>query len=223
MVIWLPTLIAVGCAIFAYRIWRRWQAAARAAFVRRYTLPKGIFDKLRARHPGLTTKDCQLVAHALRQFFLAYIQGGFRPVAMPSQVADDLWHEFILHTRSYEQFCARAFGRFLHHTPAAQLGSVTAQDEGLRRCWRLACQEDGIHPQRPTRVPLLFAIDGKLAIPGGFLYAPDCNRLGRVGKDGRPVHCGSDLAGGSTDGDSGDSSSADDGDSGCSGGGCGGD
>ena len=31
---------------------------------------------------------------------------------MPSQVTDDLWHEFILYTRNYEDFCRRAFGRF---------------------------------------------------------------------------------------------------------------
>lgn len=222
MIVWLPTLIAGGCAIFAYRSWRRSRAAARADFVRRYMLPKGTFDKLRARYPSLTIKECQLVAQALRQFFLAYVTGGFRPVSMPSQVVDALWHEFILHTRTYDHFCTRAFGRFMHHTPASVLGSVAIQDEGLRRCWRLACRQEGIDPASPTRVPLLFAIDRKLQIPGGFLYVADCKRLGRTDADGRPVHCGGALG---SDGGAGEGTDADgdgDGDSGCSGG-CGGD
>ena len=162
----------------------------------------------------------------MRQFFLAYLKGGFKSVSMPSQIADDLWHELILYTKVYERFCSKAFGRFMHHTPAAVLGSVAAQDEGLRRCWRLVCQEEGINPKKPTRVPLLFAVDGKLNIPGGFRYVADCNRLGRTDKDGRPVHCGGDIAASCGSGDGGMfdglGSSNCSGDSGCSGGGCGG-
>ena len=35
---------------------------------------------------------------------------------------DDMWHVFLLHTRDYADFCARYFGRFIHHypTPTAQ-------------------------------------------------------------------------------------------------------
>ena len=187
-------------------------------------------------------KDCVLVARGLRQFFLAHLHSGRKFVSMPSQVVDDLWHEFILYTRTYERFCQQAFGRFMHHTPAAVLGSVDGQNAGLRRCWRYACREEGINPGKPTRLPLLFAIDGKLNIEGGFRYALDCQALGRVDAQGRPVHCGGDFGpgcgtgsggdGGGRDGDgsggagdhghgnSGDAGSAG-GDSGCSGG-CGG-
>lgn len=52
----------------------------------------------------------------LKQFFAAYLTGGGRPVSMPSQIVDDLWHEFILYTRDYQKFCRWAFGRLLHHT-----------------------------------------------------------------------------------------------------------
>src|SRR5688500_15066029 len=99
-------------------MWLGWNAARRAEFIRIEPLPKGLDEKLRAHHPALSQKDCQLVAQGLRQFFLAYLKGGRKTVSMPSQVVDDLWHEFILHTRGYESFCRRAFGGFLHHTPA---------------------------------------------------------------------------------------------------------
>ncbi len=65
---------------------------------------------------------------------------------MPSQVVDDAWHEFILSTRIYGDFCRRAFGYFLHHTPAEAMATPT------------------------------FAIDGLLNIPGGFTYRLHCDR-----------------------------------------------
>jgi hypothetical protein len=54
-------------------------------------------------------------------------------------VADDLWHEFILYTKNYEQFCRKAFGRFLHHTPAAVLSKGQQGNAGIRRTWFYAC------------------------------------------------------------------------------------
>lgn len=217
-------VLAVICAV----LWQRQLALRRAAFIRRFELPKGLFDKLRAHHPALTEKDCRLVAQGLRQFFLAYLQSGRKYVSMPSRVADDLWHEFILYTKSYDAFCRRAFGRFLHHTPAVVLGDARQSNEGIRRCWRHACLEENIDPRTPTRLPLLFALDGKLNVSGGFRYVADCSSLRRAGGSGNGgsgvIHCGGDLSGAGADGATGGidgGSDADSGDGGC-GGGCGG-
>lgn len=222
---------ALGSAAIAAIFWLRQLALRREAFIRSAELPRGLFDKLQARHPQLTLKDCQLVAHALRQFFLAYLKGGRRFVSMPSQVVDDLWHEFILHTRHYERFCKSAFGGFLHHTPAVALGRSRDRNEGLRRCWWHVCREENINPRAPTRLPLLFALDAKLAIPGGFSYVPDCSGVRRddAGGGGSAAYCcgdfSSDSVDGSTDGfgDGGPvgGSSDADGGPGCGGGGCG--
>ena len=35
----------------------------------------------------------------------------------PTADADRAWHEFILFTRDYEQYCQECFGRFIHHEP----------------------------------------------------------------------------------------------------------
>jgi hypothetical protein len=115
--------------------WQRQLSLKREAFIRSFNLPQGLFDRLQKRHPGLGLKECQLVAHGLRQFFLAHLKSGRRYVSMPSQIADDLWHEFILFTKNYDAFCRRAFGGFLHHTPAIALGSARQSNAGLRRCW----------------------------------------------------------------------------------------
>lgn len=213
----------------ALALWRRQAALQRLAYIRGFELPKGLFDRLRKRRPGLTLKECQLVAHALRQFFLAYALGGRKFVAMPSQVVDDLWHEFILYTKSYQAFCRQAFGGFLHHTPAVVLGSDRQVNAGLRRCWWHACREENIDPRNPSRLPLLFAIDAKLNVEDGFRYVPDCQSVRREprGGSGGAVHCGGDFGSASVDGGTdgfggADGASGGDGD-GCGGGGCGGD
>src|SRR5262249_14599782 len=83
-------VVAVLAAVATY-CWNRWRRLARAEFIRHYTFPHGLFDKVHTKRPELEKKDLQLVAHALRQFFLAYLNGGRRYVSMPSQVVDDLW------------------------------------------------------------------------------------------------------------------------------------
>ncbi len=75
-------------------LWARMRNGARADFIRSYMFPPGLLDRFSIHHPNLALKDRQLVAHALRQFFIAYLKSGHKFVSMPSQVADDLWHEF---------------------------------------------------------------------------------------------------------------------------------
>ncbi|MFO1340081.1 MAG: hypothetical protein U1F53_17950 [Burkholderiaceae bacterium] len=246
-----PTL-ALGLALCAAGggaawLWRRQRAWQREAYIREAPLPRGLYDALRKRRPELSLKDCQLVGNALRQFFLAHLKSGRRYVSMPSQVADDLWHEFILYTRLYEQFCQRAFGRFLHHTPAVVLsGQARQANAGLRRCWWYACLAENINPRRATRLPLLFALDAKLGVAGGFRYVLDCHatRRERADDGGTVVYCGGDFGnpsvdgstdgfgtdasgwgiGGGSDGAGGGDAGGDGGDGGggCGGGGCGG-
>ena len=232
----LAALALVVYTVFAHR----YTLMRREAFIRHVEFPPGLFLKLRAKHPQLSVKECQLVAHGLRQFFLAHLLSGRRFVAMPSEVVDDLWHEFILDTRHYEVFCRRAFGQFLHHSPAVVLaGGQKQQNEGLRRCWWYACKDENINPRAPTRLPLLFALDAKLNIPGGFRYVPDCTGVRRAddsGISGATAYCGGEFANASYDGGTagfgdggsdgaaaGDgTASSDGGGGGCGGGGCGG-
>lgn len=229
----LPLFIASLVLITILAImWNMLRKARRAEYIRTYVLPEGLFDRLRKRRPELTLKDCQLVSHALRQFFLAYLKSGCKFVSMPSQVADDLWHELILYTKNYDLFCRRAFGRFLHHTPAVVLSAAQQNNAGLRRCWWFTCREENINPRDPTRLPLLFALDAKLNVPDGFHYVADCSSVRRKssGSDsGGAVYCGGDFSSTSFDGGTegfADASSSDGGgwgdSGGCGGGGCGG-
>ena len=227
-------------AVFAYLYAQAGMLALkRAEYIRTYAFPKGLFQKLTERHPEMEPRNAALVLRGLRQFFLGCLKARGRYVSMPSQVADDLWHEFILHTREYSAFCQKAFGGYMHHTPSAVLGPDRKTNEGLRRIWWWACKDENINPARPARLPLLFALDAKLGVANGFVYTPDCSVLRRNGKgsdycagdfsdsgvDGSTSGFGSsDNASGTWDSLAGDSGSGGDssGGSGCGGGGCGG-
>ena len=222
-------IVAFVVVAITLSLWINYRRLKREAYIRAYIFPKGLFVKLRAKHPTLSIKDCELVARGLRKFFLVYLRGNRKPVAMPSQVVDDLWHEFILYTRNYEQFNQKAFGRFLHHTPAAVMGKDRSNNEALRRTWWQACVEENINPRTPNRLPLLFALDTKFNIVEGFRYATDCSAMRKLGfvQNGTAVQCGGDFSSSSFDGSTdgfGDSSNdaSSDGGAGDGGGGCGG-
>jgi hypothetical protein len=220
MFIWFVAVLALGAGLGYQAL--KLREARRADFIRGYSFPKGLVEKLQQQRPGLGAKDGQLVARALRQFFLAHLKSNRQFVSMPSRVADELWHEFILYTRNYDAFCRQAFGRFMHHTPAVVLGADQRDNAGLRRTWWHCCKEENINPRQATRLPLLFALDAKLGVADGFRYAPDCTAL-RAGGDGT-VYCGAELGSSGSGGDgsgNGNSQSSCGGDGG-DGGGCGG-
>ncbi|PSL84884.1 hypothetical protein C7T35_09890 [Variovorax sp. WS11] len=208
---------------------KAWEMSSRRQFVREATFPRFLGAKLRAAYPQLQERDTDLVLRGLRQFFMAHLRSDRKFVAMPSKLVDAAWHEFILHTQGYQRWCAAAFGGLLHHTPAEVLGRDARRNDGLRRTWYWTCKEESIDPRAPTRLPLLFALDAKFGVEGGFRYVPDCKDIDR--QAGSDTHCGSSF-GDSSDGSSGDSGSfggsesgggdgGGDGGSGC-GGGCGG-
>ncbi len=214
-------VLVVGLATWA--LWRTWRLKAAQRAIREHPLPPYLHDKLRAAYPQITPAQAAQVERGLRQFFHASAMARGRFVAMPSKAADAMWHEFILHTRAYEGFCRRAFGRILHHTPAEALAAEPRRADktfqGLRRAWVWSCRDEGIDPRSPARLPTLFAIDAALAIPGGYRYVPDCRLLGA---DRGDTHCATAIGCGSSCGSScgGDAGSdGGGGDGGCGGGG----
>jgi hypothetical protein len=38
-------------------------------------------------------------------------------VAVPSPEVDEVWHNFILHTNLYQEYCLVNFGKLIHHNP----------------------------------------------------------------------------------------------------------
>lgn len=212
-------IVFAALVLLAVFLWRKWALQGRSAYIERYPYQRFLDKRLAARRPELSAEQRAEVFAGLNDYFRLCRRAGRRMVAMPSQAVDDAWHEFILFTRQYDQFCRRAFGRFLHHTPAEAMSSPTQASDGLKRAWRLACAQEKIDPKKPERLPRLFALDASLGIAGGFVYQLDCMAARSTAGSG---YCASDI--GCSSGCSGDSGSSDgggDGGSGC-GGGCGG-
>lgn len=211
-------LVLAFAAILLLVIWRRWQQRHREEAIDAFPYAGFLDQRLATRRPELSAAQRTEVLAGLQDYFHICRTAGRRMVSMPSQAVDDAWHEFILFTRHYQKFCRLAFGRFLHHTPAEAMRSPTDASDGIKLAWRLACAREGIDPQKPDRLPRLFAIDARIGLAGGFVYSLNC--MAASGGAGSGNFCASHIGCGS--GCSGDSGAADS-DGGSCGGGCGGD
>lgn len=85
-------------------------------------------------HPELVTrlsKELRLSEGEARELFgdmkqFLYLAGNTDLAVAPSKPIDDAWHNFILFTEDYEQFCQSHFGSFIHHVPL-----VTTEPEAM--------------------------------------------------------------------------------------------
>jgi hypothetical protein len=166
--------IIFGIALLATYTLLKKRRTAQLEFIRSYNFHPTLEKKVKEKYPHLNESQIETVFECLRDYFTFCNQAKRRMVAMPSQVVDVAWHEFILFTKAYEAFSKKAIGRFLHHTPTVAMKSPTLAEDGIKRAWRLACAKENIDPATPSRLPRLFAIDALLKIEDGFNYSINC-------------------------------------------------
>ena len=77
-------VVAIVGLLLLRPLYRYWLQLKRAEFIRTYTWPRGLLERLEKHHPGMERKDSALVSRGLRQFFIAYLMSGKRFVSMPS-------------------------------------------------------------------------------------------------------------------------------------------
>jgi hypothetical protein len=95
-----------------------------------------------------------------------------RAIGMPSHAVDEAWHGLILCTAVYSAFCAKAYGRFLHHrpidgAPAGVLALSDPMDEQLRRtviAWSLVAE--------PGEQCVLWDLDERIGVDRPWGLAP---------------------------------------------------
>lgn len=189
---------AIFISVFLLLLLQNWleteQQKRRAVFLENYVFPPAIRSELAKRYPHLSDEQLTLVIQGLRQYFQLCNAAGQQMLSMPSRVVDVAWHEFILLTRSYADFCRNGLGRFLHHTPASEMETPEAAHEGLKAAWQYACKWEELDPQSSSRLPFLFAIDTALNIPDGIKHSLDNNYAtdtsGACGSGGCGGGCG---------------------------------
>ncbi|MBF0278271.1 MAG: hypothetical protein HQM13_10785 [SAR324 cluster bacterium] len=69
----------------------------------------------------------------------------------PSKIIDLVWHEFILCTQTYDQFCISNFDRFIHHDPGeSSSGSDRRIDQENHKQFRLTMKLYLLHFGTPS-------------------------------------------------------------------------
>ncbi len=162
--------IYVG-AFFGFKIWHsKIRVPRRLEFIKRYQFGTSLKKKIAEQYPILSSSEMDLVLNALKQFFIVAHLAKGRRIGMPSLIVDAAWHHFILHTIDYHNFCGKAFGKLLNHTPNSSIENPEDIAIELKRTWLIACEIENVNPKYPIRIPLLFGIDSKLKIENGNYY-----------------------------------------------------
>lgn len=121
--------------------------------------------------PGLATDELTWLrcTVALAQFFEACrLQRERGACALPSRAADSVWHAWLAEgATGLAQWQHRYFDLEVPHREAEALGAPLG--DCLARTWAGACASEGLNPLGP-RLPLVFALDGLLALPTGWAY-----------------------------------------------------
>ena len=126
-----------------------------------FDFPPKVAKKLKEKYPKASQSDIQVAFCGAISYFILCKKYRGHNIPMPSVVVDEVWHEFILHTRDYEAFCEKYLGFFLHHIPNDDENPVdekTAKEQILS-LWILACQEEGFDPTSAEAKPSLFYAD----------------------------------------------------------------
>ena len=71
----------------------------------------------RIKSKGILAED--LTDQAITEFrkYMALVALGHEELGMHSSEVDEIWHNFILFTREYAEFCERVCGHMIHHRP----------------------------------------------------------------------------------------------------------
>ena len=204
-----PTIFILVLLVLSLVAYQKVQSKRRSAFISSYEFPESIKNKVSKSYPHLDASEVDQVIRGLRDYFHLILLSQRKMVAMPSQVVDVAWHEFILFTKEYSRFCSKALGRFLHHTPAEAMKSRNEAQSSIKRAWRISCHREQINPYTPKRLPIIFALDARLKIEDGFHYELDCMKLQSSnsgggmsdgGYCGSHIGCSSGCAGSAGDG-----------------------
>jgi hypothetical protein len=128
-----------------------------------YRFPEQVEARCRPRHPDLTDREWKLVDQGLREWFICCAWRDGEVLGIPSRLVDEAWHAFTFDSPAYTDFCERAFGEYLHHTPE---GSMTTAMRGALDATSRAWGRSGAGAPNGA---VLWGLDALLGVPPGAL------------------------------------------------------
>lgn len=82
-----------------------------------------VIDKLLKNRIADTPEEAGRLFTEVKRFIVLVQTDGGVPWEMYSSRVDEAWHQFILFTAEYMEFCDRYFGRYMPHSPHSSPGS----------------------------------------------------------------------------------------------------
>ncbi|MBW7460703.1 hypothetical protein K0U00_42225, partial [Paenibacillus sepulcri] len=104
-------------------------AAERLEAVLTADMEARVKDRVLRNRPSMRDGEWQWLWFELKRYFL--MCAIMRGVPMYSEKVDEVWHEMLMFTREYEQFCIQLSGGFIHHAPH---GDGAGPEQG-ERAW----------------------------------------------------------------------------------------
>lgn len=77
-----------------------------------------LVEKLRKARIAETDAEAEALFLEAKKYLVMTQSDATRIWQMHSLRVDEAWHQFILFTAQYAEFCARYFGRYVHHSPS---------------------------------------------------------------------------------------------------------
>lgn len=72
--------------------------------------------------------DAEALFREVKRYFVMVHEHPDQSWQMHSLRVDEVWHQFILFTVQYQEYCKRYFGRYIHHAPSnAPAGDPAAE------------------------------------------------------------------------------------------------
>ena len=88
-----------------------------------------VFERLTLENWGFDSQQREAEVEFKR--FVGLIADGVSPIAMVSPVIDEVWHQFMLFSKQYREFCFGTVGFFidhLPHTPSTPLPPIAGEN-----------------------------------------------------------------------------------------------
>jgi hypothetical protein len=141
----------------------------RQRFAATYVLPDDLAGRVRQR---LNAVDVGLALRGLRQWLRLRILTD-KPMGMPSLGVQTALEEFLA-LEAADFFRRNVFGRRSQDSLPDGVLPTEAAGQTMALTWAMTCNDQQLYLKAPPSLPMLFAVDAALVLPGGWSWVMYC-------------------------------------------------